>query len=341
MVGEIAALTTAVCWSFTAMFFSYSGRRIGSATVNRSRLLLAVMLYAVAHTVLEGQPLPLGSGLDRVGWLALSAMFGLVLGDSMLFQSFVLVGPRLAMLMMSMVPIISTVLAWLLLGQHVTAIEAAGIALTVGGIGWVVTEPKTGAEAPARVMPIAPSPTVGSTPVGDRSTTARHGDRLRGIPGRLRAALHDNDAATFRVGILLGLGGALGQASGLIAAERGLVDGFPALTASYIRILVAAFVMWSLTAWRGRLGSTLGAWKDGRAMRALAAGTVVGPFIGVSLSLVAIQHARVGIAATLMALPPVLLIPLGYLAYGERVSRRGIVGTLVAFGGVALILLPL
>jgi drug/metabolite transporter (DMT)-like permease len=153
--------------------------------------------------------------------------------------------------------------------------------------------------------------------------------------------LRDNEATTFRVGILLGLGGALGQASGLIAAERGLVDDFPALTASYLRILVAAAIMWSVTAWRGRLGSTVDAWKDGRAMRALAAGTVVGPFLGVSLSLVAIQHARVGIAATLMALPPVLLIPIGYLAYGERVSRRGIVGTLIAFGGVALILLPL
>jgi drug/metabolite transporter (DMT)-like permease len=54
---------------------------------------------------------------------------------------------------------------------------------------------------------------------------------------------------------------------------------------------------------------------------------------------VAIQLTRVGIAATLMALPPVILIPLGYLIYRERVSRRGIIGTLIAFVGVAIIFL--
>jgi len=69
------------------------------------------------------------------------------------------------------------------------------------------------------------------------------------------------------------------------------------------------------------------------------AGSVVGPFLGIWLSLQAVQMAPVGIAATLMALPPVILIPLGYLLYGERVGRRGVVGTLVAFCGVALIFL--
>ena len=47
-----------------------------------------------------------------------------------------------------------------------------------------------------------------------------------------------------------------------------------------------------------------------------------------------------GVAATLMALPPVILIPIGYIFYGERVSKRSLVGTIMAFAGVALIFLP-
>jgi drug/metabolite transporter (DMT)-like permease len=62
--------------------------------------------------------------------------------------------------------------------------------------------------------------------------------------------------------------------------------------------------------------------------------------LGIWLSLIAVQNARLGIAATLMALPPVLLIPLEYFVFKQRVSRRGIVGTAVAIAGVALILLP-
>lgn len=66
-------------------------------------------------------------------------------------------------------------------------------------------------------------------------------------------------------------------------------------------------------------------------------GAVVGPFLGIWLSLIAVQHARLGIASTLMALPPVLLIPLEYLIYRHRVSRRGIAGTVIAMVGVALL----
>jgi len=73
----------------------------------------------------------------------------------------------------------------------------------------------------------------------------------------------------------------------------------------------------------------------------MIAGSIAGPFLGIWLSLMAVQLAPVGVAATLMALPPVILIPLGYFLYGERVGPRGIVGTIVAFCGVALIFLPI
>ncbi len=69
----------------------------------------------------------------------------------------------------------------------------------------------------------------------------------------------------------------------------------------------------------------------------MALGAVVGPFLGIWLSLVAVQNTRLGIASTLMALPPVLLIPLEFAAFRQRVSRRGIAGTVVALGGVALL----
>ena len=61
--------------------------------------------------------------------------------------------------------------------------------------------------------------------------------------------------------------------------------------------------------------------------------------MGIWLSLVAIQQAQLGIASTLMALPPIILIPLSYVLFRERVSWRAVAGTLLAFTGVALIFL--
>ena len=129
LLGQLAALGTAFCWSLTAVFFSYSGRLVGSEVVNRSRLLFAMLFITITHLVLVGTIFPFGAEPYRWGWLALSSILGLVLGDTFLFRAYVLVGPRLSMLMMSTVPILSTAMARVFLGERVAGIELAGIDL--------------------------------------------------------------------------------------------------------------------------------------------------------------------------------------------------------------------
>ena len=286
MWGELAALATAVCWSFTAILISYSGRRVGSEVVNRSRLLFAFLFLLVAHRALEGVFFPSGVEPFRWGWLAVSSVLGLVLGDAFLFQAYVLIGPRLAMLLMSTVPIFSVLFGWLLFGEAVTGLELAGIALAVAGIGWVVTEGQTD-------------------------------PRLA-------------DRRVYRRGLLFGLLGALGQVANLVTARYALVDDFPALSATLIRIVIGAVIVWAMAAVRGQAGHTIRQLGDRRALRAIVAASLVGPFLGIWLSLIAVQNARLGIASTLMALPPVILIPLEFALFRHRVSPRGLAGTVVA-----------
>ena len=68
-------------------------------------------------------------------------------------------------------------------------------------------------------------------------------------------------------------------------------------------------------------------------------GAFFGPFLGVSLSLVAVQYTEAGVAATLMALVPVMIIPLTILVRRERVTPRSVIGAVVAVGGAALLFL--
>ncbi len=291
--GEAAALATAVCWSFTAILMSYSGRRVGADVVNRSRLLFAFGLLAVAHWALEGSLFPTGVEPFRWGWLGLSSLLGLVLGDAFLFRAYVLIGPRLAMLLMAMVPIFGAVFGWWLFGEAVTRLELTGIVLAVAGVGWVVTE-------------------------------GQSDPRLA-------------DRRVYRRGLLFGLLGALGQVANLVTARYALVDDFPAISATLIRIAIGAVIVWALAALHGQAGETIRQWRDRRALRAMVAASFAGPFLGIWLSLIAVQNARLGIASTLMALPPILLIPLEYALFRQRVSPRGLVGTMVALGGVALL----
>lgn len=291
--GELAALGTAVCWSFTAIFFSFSGRLIGSHLVNRSRVVFAFLFLAISHLILEGTLFPTDVAGFRWGWLGLSSILGLVLGDTFLFQAYVLIGPRLSMLLMSTVPIYSTIFGWLLFNESVTTLELTGILLAVAGIAWVVTEKQPGL-----------------TVVENKQ---------------------------YRRGIVLGLLGALGQVLNLVTARYGLVGDYSPLSATMIRILVALVVLWVVAAWQGELRSTFQHWRQGKAFAAMIGGTITGPFVGIWLSLIAIQLTRLGIASTLMALPPVLLIPIERILYKRQVSARGITGTAVAMLGVALL----
>jgi drug/metabolite transporter (DMT)-like permease len=301
-LGEIAALSTAACWALTSIFFGEAGRRIGAIRVNAIRLVVAAALYALLLVVTTGSPLPRVVDGASFGWLALSAIIGLVIGDSLLFHAFVVLGPRLATLIFASSPIMVTALAWVFLGESLSLVKLLGIAVTIAGITWVVSE-----RAPRQ-------PGRGG---GDGSTSLRRG-------------------------ILFALGGAFGQAAGLVTSKQGMLGGetvVPAADASFIRILVALVITWLIAAGRGRLGETARAMSHRSAMGYAAAGAFVGPFLGVWMSLVAVGLIAAGVAATLNAMVPVMVIPLVIAIYREPVSLRAAVGACVAVGGVAVIFL--
>jgi drug/metabolite transporter (DMT)-like permease len=79
--------------------------------------------------------------------------------------------------------------------------------------------------------------------------------------------------------------------------------------------------------------------KDQKAIKNTVAGAVVGPFLGVTLSMVAVTYTQAGIAQTLMSLMPVLIIPIVWVLYKQRTSWRGILGAVVAVIGVAILLI--
>jgi drug/metabolite transporter (DMT)-like permease len=295
MIGEIAALGTALFWSLTSIQFTQAGRRIGSGRTNRIRLVLAVAYLLLAHLLLYGELWPTQAEPFRWGWLGVSGVMGLVLGDASLFQSFITIGPRRGMLMMTLAPVISTLVAWGWLGETLHPVEIGAILLTVGGIAWVVSEREQG-----------------------QQNSVESGRQ-------------------YGWGVLFGLGGATGQALGLVLAKQGLVGGFPSLSATLIRMLVATGALWLVTLVRGQAGETWRALKDGKALKSVMGGSLTGPFLGVWLSMVAVQRAHVGIASTLMALSPIMLIPLTHWIYGERISPRSIAGTVVALAGAAII----
>ncbi len=295
-VGEWAALATSVCWSGSAVFFGLASRRVGALVVNRTRLVLASIFLVTTHVLVFRSIVPLNAAPERWFWLGLSGVIGLTLGDALLFQAYVFIGPRLGMLLLSTAPVLSAVLAWAFLGEGISGIAWIGILVTVGGVVWVVLgRDRSEASAPTR---------------------------------------------RYAQGIGLGLGAAACQAIGLILSKQGLLGDYPALSGVVIRMLTATVAIWLLTVLQGQARSTVERLRqDPRMLFPAFAGSVVGPFLGVWLSLVAVQRAQVGIASTLMALPPVFLVPIGWIVFKERFGWQAVAGTFVAIVGVAMLFL--
>jgi drug/metabolite transporter (DMT)-like permease len=136
-------------------------------------------------------------------------------------------------------------------------------------------------------------------------------------------------------GILYALGGALGQALGLVLSKLGLNDYDP-FAATQIRIIagIAGFAL--LVTFMKRWSSTSAALKNNKGMKALTLGAFFGPFLGVSFSLISVKFAKTGIASTIMALTPVFILLPAYFLYKQKVTLQEMIGSLVSVCGVAL-----
>lgn len=137
-------------------------------------------------------------------------------------------------------------------------------------------------------------------------------------------------------GILLAFGGAFGQALGYIIGKFGL-ENYDAFAATQIRLLAGIVGFSIMFTIRGTWKSFFEAFKEKRAMGFVTLGSFFGPFLGISLSLMAIKYINPGVASTLTSITPVLLIPIAIFFRKEKVQSKEILGALIAISGVAII----
>jgi drug/metabolite transporter (DMT)-like permease len=293
-LGELFALGTAVCWTFTALSFESAGKRVGSRAVNLIRLCLGLLVMVLFNWARRGQPLPLDATAHQWFWLSLSGLVGFSFGDLMLFEAFVRLGARTSMLIMAGVPLLTVLFGWFLLGETLTAMSFIGMVVTLLGIALVVLERPTGGNLFSTSRPLA--------------------------------------------GLLFASGGALGQAAGLVLSKYGM-GSYDAFAATQIRLIsgLAGFsiLFFFLRTWP----QVFRALRNGKAMAGISTGAFFGPFLGVSFSLLAIQHTVTGVASTIMAITPVLIIAPAVVLFKEKVTAREIIGAFVAVAGVAILFL--
>jgi len=298
--GEIAGVLTAVFWTVTSLAFESAGKKVGSLSVNLIRLVMAFFFIGIYSWFARGFFFPTDATLFQWKWLALSGLIGFVIGDLLLFQAFVVVGARISMLMMALAPPFAAFIGWILLGEVLSPMSWFGMAVTMFGIVIVILK---------------------------REKTEENGKIVKKIK-----------SSHSLTGILLALGGALGQAAGLVISKKGMGE-YDAFSASQIRVLTGLVGFTILFFFMRRWPKVWSALQHKSAMKRIALGAFFGPFLGVSFSLLAVQHTKAGIAATLMAISPVLIIPPAIFLFKEKVNWKEILGAVITVIGVAMFFL--
>lgn len=290
-IGEFAALFTACCWTVTALAFESASNKVGSIAVNLIRLLLALVFLSIFSYFVRGQFLPTDASAHTWMWLSISGLIGFVIGDLFLFESYTIIGSRISMLIMTLVPPITAFVSWLMLGETMTLFNFIGMFLTLIGIAIVIVNKGTGT-------------------------------KMLSFTHSLR-------------GVLFAFIGAVGQAVGLVFSKVGM-GTYSAFAATQIRIItgIVGFTL-VITLWK-KWGNVSVAVTNVSALKRIGLGSVFGPFLGVSFSLYAVQHANSGIASTIMAIVPILIIPASLLFLHKKVTLKEIIGATISVAGVAL-----
>ncbi|OLS03806.1 EamA-like transporter family protein [Tissierella creatinophila DSM 6911] len=143
-IGEIAALTTAICWAVMGMFFESAGKRVGSLAVNFIRLVFGFLFISIFTYFVRGHFFPVDATLHNWTWLSISGAIGFFLGDLFLFQAYIEIGTRISLLILASSPPLTALLGFIFLKEKVSILGVLGMFVTFLGIALVILSKDTG-----------------------------------------------------------------------------------------------------------------------------------------------------------------------------------------------------
>jgi drug/metabolite transporter (DMT)-like permease len=301
LTGEIAALTSACLWASGSVVFGTVGRSFSALELNLIKGLVAVFLLLLTLMV-QGSGWPESAGGPLL-LLALSGMLGIGLSDTFLFLGLKILGARRILLLKTLSPPLTAVLAALILQEILAPTTWLGIALVIGGVAWVISERSTLSVGMTASQPLG---------MGIRyGLLATVGEACGAVLSR--AALAETEVTP------------------LWAALIRLLSSLPVL------LIWMGWAKQPLQIWAKLRHER--EWQQGWQTLGILALTAVGTtYLGIWLQQTAIKYTAAGIAQTLGSTSPLFVLPM--VAWmGERVSWRAFLGVALALVGVGLCLI--
>jgi len=303
--GILAAFTTLACWTIGTFAFTHAAQLASPKAVNRVRLLFAMILLSVitvgfsTHSIVFLFKLPV---LQEWLWLGLSGVVGLSIGDHFAFTAFKILGSSRASLFNTFAPFAALLLGMILLAEHISILGMLGMVISVGGLLWFIR-------------------------TNQKKNIANSG----------------NSNHELMQGILFAILGAICQGLGIVLAKKGLMISHegPDLSpvhATWIRMFTATVIIYLAGIFKTNLIAEFKeiAFKP-QHLKPVLIGTVFGPVIGVSMSLLAASIIEVSLAQTIFSLLPITVMLAAVLSGREKLELSSFIAAIISVGGVFIL----
>jgi len=304
-IGELISIGVAFSWTATALLSEFGSKRLGNLTLNLMRMVITLIFSGIMFWYMTGSPLPAGASTEAYLWMMLSGLVGYVIGDFCLFQCYIIIGSKFGQLFMTLAPITAAIMAWFTLGQQIRPTAMLAMLVTLAGIAISVLG--------------------------------------RGDHHKLSLKLPLS-------GVLFAIGAAVCQGVGLVLSKIGMNYYEASLTtdiqawslpfhANFFRCIAGVIGFTLLMALREGFAPLRRGVKDRVGLTTAVLTTIFGPFVGVGCSLLAVQYTAAGIASTLMALTPIIIILPAYWLFKQPITAKSLLGALISVIGVSLFFL--
>ncbi len=304
-IGELISIGVAFSWTATALLSEFGSKRMGNLTLNVTRMAITLIFSVIMFWIITGSPLPAGASTEAYLWMMLSGLVGYVIGDFCLFQCYIIIGSKFGQLFMTLAPIAAAITAWFTLGQQIRPQAMLAMAVTLAGIAISVLG---------------------------------RGDH------------HNLSLKLPLAGVLFATGAAVCQGVGLVLSKIGMNHYEASLStnieawmlpfhANFFRCVAGIIGFSLLMAFTEGFAPLRKGLHDRKGMAAAVLTTIFGPFVGVGCSLLAVQYTAAGIASTLMALTPIIIILPAYWMFKQPITAKSLIGAFISVIGVSLFFL--
>lgn len=347
MLGELISLGVAVSWTIAALASEVGSKRLGVFVMNVWRMAVALLFSAILLWLTFGKPYPAYASATTWLWLLGSGVVGYFFGDWCLFNSYLTIGSRMGQLFMTLAPMFTAFAAWVMIGQTLSWLSLLAMCVTLLGIAISVfghdRDHHMSLNLPLKGILYGIGAAMGQ---GFGLVLSKIGldhythdlSHLSLITSHFSLDPSPSSLDPSHLSLFTSPSSLHPSPSTLLTSPFSLNTLLP-FASNMIRCVAGllCFTTWLiLSGHGGRLRQSLG---DRRGLVAMLIAVLSGPFIGVGFSLMAVQYTAAGIASTIMAMTPILILLPSRWLFGQPITPRNLLGAVISVIGVSLFFL--